>query len=406
MADSPSRIWFINRFFWPDHSATSQILTDLAFDMAERKLDVHVIASRLAYDDPSAKLPAHECVKGVTIHRVATTRFGRSRLIGRACDYASFYVSTFFAAMRMVGRGETMVVKTDPPMLSIPLGLVARLKGARQVNWLQDVYPELAAKLGVRLADGMIGRALGKLRNRSLTRANTNVMIGERMAEFFEKSGGGGRRQVIHNFTADDTVVPIARDANPLRRSWGYGAGDLVVGYSGNLGRAHDLATMLGAARELRDRNGIRFLFVGGGHLRSDLEAIKTTEGLSSIDTRPYQPRDQLPLSMSVPDVQWLSLRPELEGMIVPSKFYSAAAAGRPVIFIGDSDGEVARMIQRGNCGWTFAPGDSKALAATLGLLADDPAAVAEKGRNARALIDREFTRARAFDAWHALLTE
>ena len=141
------RVVFVNRYYWPDHSATAQMLTDLATGLAARGWAVTVIASRLRYDG-GAPLPPREQRDGVAIHRVATTRFGRGALLGRAIDYASFYLTASLAAWRLLGRGDIVVAKTDPPLLQIPLGLVARLRGARQVNWMQDVYPELAAALG------------------------------------------------------------------------------------------------------------------------------------------------------------------------------------------------------------------------------------------------------------------
>src|ERR1700684_4421799 len=84
------RLIFINRFFAPDHSATSQILSDLVFDLAGAGREVHLVASRQIYDDPKAALPERETINGVDVHRVASTGFGRAGLIGRSIDYGSF----------------------------------------------------------------------------------------------------------------------------------------------------------------------------------------------------------------------------------------------------------------------------------------------------------------------------
>ena len=90
------RLVFVNRFFHPDHSATSQILSDLCFALAAHGHDVHVVTSRLRYDDPSLALPANETASGVTVHRVWTSRFGRGTLPGRAMDYLTFYLSVLW----------------------------------------------------------------------------------------------------------------------------------------------------------------------------------------------------------------------------------------------------------------------------------------------------------------------
>ena len=396
------RVVFVNRFYWPDHSATAQILTDLATGLAALGWDVTVVASRLRYDGGEA-LSARETHDGVEIHRVATTRFGRGALAGRAIDYASFYLTAMIAAFRILRRGDILVAKTDPPLLQIPLSLVSRLRGARQVNWMQDVYPELAVALGIRQLAGWPGQALMVLRSRSIRSSAATVAIGARMKEALVAAGAEPIRITeIHNW-GDDAVLAAADDPAVLREAWGFSAKRLVVGYSGNLGRAHELDTMLAAARILAAQNApIDFLFVGGGALRDRLDAA----ALPNVSLKPYQPRAELPRSMAVADLHWLSLQPELEGLIVPSKFYGAAASGRPILFIGDADGEVARLIHRHDCGWTFRPGDGAAVATLLGELAVNRGVLAERGRSARAMVRDYFSRAQGIAAWDALLRE
>lgn len=136
-----ARLIFINRFFYPDHSATSQILSDLAFHLANEGHEIHVITSRQIYDDSRAALAGYETVNAVHVHRVASTQFGRSALLGRAFDYLSFYRSVRRSLTELTGPNDLIIAKTDPPLLSVVAGAVARRRGARLVNWLQDNLP-------------------------------------------------------------------------------------------------------------------------------------------------------------------------------------------------------------------------------------------------------------------------
>ena len=295
---------FVNRFFYPDHSATAQILADVARHLASRPEVVMVVASRLLYDDPEVKLLANEAWGNVEIVRVWTTRFGRSNLLGRALDYLSFYASATLSVLKRARRGDVVITKTDPPLLSVPIGFAARAKSANLVDWLQDLYPDIAEKLGVGIASGWSGKLLRSLRNRSFTRAQTNIVIGECMAEHLEREGIAAERlHIIHNFVDDNAINPVDIETNPLRESWGFSQDDFVVGYSGNLGRAHDLDTILDAATVLENQHQIKFLFVGGGHLRARLEAEAERRGLKNLILKPYQPREQLPLSLGVADL-------------------------------------------------------------------------------------------------------
>ncbi|MDB5676833.1 MAG: bme8 [Sphingomonas bacterium] len=400
------RLLFVNRFYYPDHSATAQILTDLAEALAARGWEVGVIASRLRYDDPMGLLLAHDTHAGVTIRRVWSSRFGRTGLIGRAIDYLSFYITAFFAILATARRGDLVIAKTDPPLLSVVASIAVRLREATLINWLQDLYPEVAAELGVGAMHGPAGRVLRHLRNASLRRARLNIAIGERMAERIAAEGVSAKQiAVMPNWSDETAIRPLPRGGVGLRDEWGFGDA-FVIGYSGNLGRAHEFETLLGAARLLIDRHDILFLMIGGGHESARLAARVADEGLADrFRFRPYQPRERLSESLGVADVHWLSLRPEMEGLIVPSKFYGIAAAGRPVLAITDLDGEIARIVSREACGVAIAPGDAAGLAAVIEQLAGDPARVAAMGNAARAVIEREFGRADAFARWDKLFS-
>jgi colanic acid biosynthesis glycosyl transferase WcaI len=401
------RLIFINRFFHPDHSATSQLVSDLASHLAQSGWEVHVITSRQIYDNPKASLPVTEIAIGAHVHRVFSTRFGRVNLLGRGIDYLSFYISVWRQVLALARSGDIVIAKTDPPLLSILAQRAARRRGAHLVNWLQDLFPEIAIRLGVPLVDGRFGRALIALRDRSLKAARANVVVGAQMGE--RLSAQGIRPQVIHvipNWTDDGTIRPVPNEANTLRRQWKL-EGKFVVGYCGNLGRAHEFETILAAAKRLRGRPHVVFVFIGGGYQIDELSRRVKDDGLqSSFRFFPYQARELLGYALSVPDVHWISLKPELEGLIVPSKFYGISAAGRPTIAITAGDGEVARLVAEHNCGVVIEPGDADALADVIIQLALDRPRLEAMGIRARNMLDAKFARRLALQRWQALLED
>jgi len=211
---------------------------------------------------------------------------------------------------------------------------------------------------------------------------------------------------VIPNWCDDEAIKPVAQIDNPLRQTWGLDS-KFVLGYSGNLGRAHEFETMLAAAERLRGDPRIVFLMTGGGKRFDELAGIVKRRDLeSSFRFRPYQERTSLPYSLGVPDMHWLSLNPKLEGLIVPSKFYGIAAAGRPMIVIADSRGELARLVQDHGCGIVIEPGDADALASAVSHFSRAPELVADMGVRARAMLDARFTRRKQFERWRKLLDQ
>jgi glycosyltransferase involved in cell wall biosynthesis len=177
-----------------------------------------------------------------------------------------------------------------------------------------------------------------------------------------------------------------------------------VVGYSGNFGRAHEFHTLVGAARLLRDDPAFLFLMTGGGVKAHQLQQAVAQERLTSFLFQEYQPAEVLSDSLAAADIHLVSLLPELEGLIVPSKVYGILAAGRPVLYIGDPDGDVGRMIREHSCGICVSIGESARLAAQLRSLRDDPSRLAAMGRNARRLALERYTSEHAVAAWLAFL--
>ena len=138
---SGPKLIFVNRFFHPDESATSQILSDLCFDLAERGWDVRVVASNLDNSGGSARLHRCEEVRAVAVSRVWSTNWGKRSLLGRIADYLSFYPSAFLELIRLCDPGDVVVVKTDPPLVSLVAMAAATIRRGRVVNWLQENVP-------------------------------------------------------------------------------------------------------------------------------------------------------------------------------------------------------------------------------------------------------------------------
>lgn len=400
------KIVLVNRYFYPDHSATSQLLSDLAFHFASQDRQVHIITSRQRYDEAGARLPARETIRGVSVHRVWTTTFGRGRLPGRALDYLTFYLFTALAVLRLASRGDVVVAKTDPPLLSLVAWPAARLKGARLVNWLQDVFPEVAGAVGMGWARGWAGRLLASLRDRSLRAAHLNVVLGSGMQRYLISRGvDPGKLRVITNWADGELLRPVKPEDNRLRREWGL-HGKFVVGYSGNMGRVHEFETILGAAETLKKDASIVFLFIGDGAQRKWLEDEAKRRELANVRFQPYQPSDRLAESLSAPDAHLISLRPEVEGYVVPSKFYGIAAAGRPSLFVGSTTGEIAQIVNESRCGVVVQTGDVERLAAAINNLKSDPAQCLDYGANARRVFEERYDRRIALAAWNKVLME
>lgn len=396
------RIILANRYFHPDQSATSRMVSSLAFSLASDGVEVHVITGRQYHNRNDERLPANETIDGVHVHRLWTTGFGRGKLAGRSIDYATFHLSAAVWWAKHARKDDICVICTDPPLLAITSALPIRLRGAKLGNWVMDLFPETAIELGLLRPNAISTKIALALRDWSMRHAALTICPIDGMARYLAQKGfDRNRLSVVHHWSDKNEIQPIAPASNALRRKWGM-SHRFVIGYSGNFGRAHDFTTMLDAASKLDGMKSIAFLLVGEGQQKAYVEAEIIKRGLNNVFMQPFQPVERLSESLGAANVHLVSLKPELEHCIVPSKFYGILAAGRPTIFIGDPDGEIGTTIRTFECGIAVRPGDVDGLVKAILRLKRSLVHRTAMGNNARYLMETAYSREYGTAMWQS----
>jgi colanic acid biosynthesis glycosyl transferase WcaI len=369
------KILFINQFFWPDSSATSQQLTDLATGLAQRGNQVTVLCGEGGY----AKVDAGAVPPPVKVIRVKALPFSKSK-VTRLLSYLSFYVSAFSRGLT-APKADVVVSLTTPPLISLLGTFIKTLRGSRHFIWEQDIYPDVAIDLNYIRKGGTVDRVTGVLADYSRRHSDGIIALGECMKQRLVLRGIPAEKiSIAENWSSADAITPMKRPGNPK---------ELVLLYSGNLGLAHDVDTIAGAMKNLRDDLRFRFLFVGSGGKRKQLQEFCDSNGIASLEMRGYVPRNKLSEGLAAGDIGLVTQSNVCWGTVVPSKVYGILAAGRPVLFIGPKVATPALVIERHDCGWQIEPGDVEGLTSLLQHLAAHPEDVEAAGRRARqALLD------------------
>lgn len=394
-----ARILLVNQYYWPDHASTAQHLTDLAESLAEHGHDVHVLCARRGSRPGGAARPAREQHNGVTIHRVGATSLGRGATLRRMTDYLSFHAGALVQAFTM-RRYDVVVTLTTPPLIGIVGALLQKVKKSKHVIWSMDLHPDASLALGG-MRRGRRGVAkLAALADAVCRGADRIVAIGPYMADrLLAKNVAANRIVAIPVWSRRDEVYPLPREGHALRAQLGL-SDKFVVMYSGNHGLAHSFGEFLAAARELRHRDDIVFLFVGDGPRHAEVAAEKRLRDLGNVRLLDFFARGHLHESLSVADAHLVSLRSEMTGICVPGKLYGAMASGRPVLFVGPVHCEVADTVRDAACGLAFAPGDWRGLVEAITQLADDPALARELGERGLSEFVAEYERDACCARW------
>jgi putative colanic acid biosynthesis glycosyltransferase WcaI len=390
------RIVLLNQYYAPDEAATAQIAGDLGAFLAAAGHHVEAICCDRSYANPQRRYVRNEVVDGVSVHRVRTSAFGRSSKTGRMFDYAGF---VFGSVVQLLSgrRPDVVIALTTPPMIAaIPL-LLRHLRRFKVVFWSMDVYPDLAFRLGAIGARSAAGRIATGVASWILRSADVTVALGETMAVRLRESGGRNVA-VVHNW-ADEQTIPADGDRpaaeGPSR--------PFVLLYSGNLGLAHEFDTLIAAATQLAtELPDIQFSFAGVGPRLSEVQAA--TRDLPNVEFRSFVPRSRLGESLRAADVHLVTLRPDMAGLLVPSKIYGILAAARPTIYIGPMSGEVHDILSEGRCGTTIRNGDVSGLVAAIRSYASDPVRRQSEGANARRVFESRFTKANGLRSFQQIV--
>ncbi len=339
-------VCFLNRVYPPASGATGALLAELTPALVDRGWRVTVLTG-----PAEGAAPSEITGEGVHVERVGALPFTRESTWRRGLAYASLFPAFVTRALR-IPPPDVLVTKTDPPMLKVLGPLLARWTGARTVHWAQDLYPEVAEGIGVIAEDGVLARTMRRLSTWALRGHDHILTVGRCMRERIVEDRGlpSETVSVLPNWPPS-SVAPISHEKNAFRDEHDH-EDRFVVTYSGNMGLAHPFDAVLDAAAQLEaDRPTIQFLFVGAGPRKADLQRQVDRHELSNVAFLPFQPRERLAESLSAADLHLVTMRPELEGLVVPSKLYGALGAGRPALFLGPAGSEAARTVREHDCG-------------------------------------------------------
>ncbi len=294
---------------------------------------------------------------GIQIHRARP--YHRGSNLGRFLSWLGY---TFHAAWWLLRRERSapLLVFTNPPIVIWMCWLLNRLFGLRYAVMVHDIYPDTVVRMGV-LSPNSTLAAAWRLANRlAYERAEAVMTLGNHMANHL------GRQFDPAKTTAGELLVvepwaDVARLDLSGRANWfaerHRQTDKLTVMYSGNMGRGHDIESLLTATEAFTDDPSIAFMFIGAGPKWKLVDEYVARRRPGNITLLPWQSESELPFTLSTASLGVVSLEPELTGLAVPSKAFYFLAAGVPVLGICESETELADTINQFGCGRVTSPG-------------------------------------------------
>jgi len=390
------RIIIVTHYFPPETGAPQARLSALAAAWAADGDDVTVLTGMPNH--PTGVVPSEyrgairrrERCDGYRVLRTwlyATPNEGVAR---KTIGHLSFMVTSVLLGGRASGPADAVVV-SSPTFFAIGAAwLLAKLKGARLVVEVRDLWPAIFTELGVLTYRPAI-RLLERLELAAYAAADTVIVVSDGFrANLIERGVPADKVHTIRNGVRPGEFDPRAPADPGLRARLGAGPGDCLVLYAGTHGISQGLTSVADAAERLAGE-AIRFAFVGEGADKQRLRDRVAELGLRNVTLLPGVPHEQVPALLAAADLCLVPLRNvPLFSAFIPSKMFECLAAGRAVV--GSVTGEAAQiLLEAGAC--VVPPADSAALAEAIRALAADSQRRQAMGRQGRCFVEKYFDR-------------
>ena len=381
---------FLNQYYPPDAAPTGVMLEGLVQGMLAAGHEVTVLCTDGGYaagdtTDGHPAEPAAVAHPALRIIRIGATNFGRGTFGGKLLDYASYYLWVAWKLCLLQPQPTRIVALTTPPYLAVLARLISKFRRADHAHWVMDLYPDVMVAHRMLGERSLVCRILAGLTRWGFggKRCAAVLTLGPDMAARVRCRMGAAEAADIVQWVPlwgmeETSARPVAASddgagepppgvadpcttvaAQSLRQRRGWGANELIVMYSGNMGLGHRFTEILTASLELTldsAEQPVRMVFFGKGKRRVEIASFIREHQECAVELHDYAPAKGLVTHLQSADVHLASLDPAWTGTMVPSKVQGIFAAGRPVIFIGSAESSIGQWVHESGGGWVVTP--------------------------------------------------
>ena len=343
--------------FSPDGVSTAYLYNDIALGFKKANYDVVVLTTSPHYnviDSALEKQPLkiksfglyyESDFDGIRVIHVPLKKY-KSTLV-RILSFIYWHISSFFIGLSI--KNIDFVLSPSPP-LSIGLIsiLISKIKNAKFVYNVQEIYPDLLIKQG-NLKSKPIIKALKWLEKFVYSNAAAVITIDklfyDQIAERFEDKT---KLKVVSNFVDTDLYKPVVGEIK-LPSAFENDPDRVKILYAGNIGFYQDWESIFYAADKLRDEK-IDFWIIGEGVRKNYLLEMIQKNNFNNIKLLPYQDRELMPTINGFADIHFISISKEMEQEGFPSKVYTIMACEKPMIVITGKNTPLYNFLSELNC--------------------------------------------------------
>lgn len=348
------KIWLFSEFFYPIVTSTGYYMTELAIYFA-RRMNVGVICMGANYNAvQSVNFKKEEIYEGINIYRILNGDINKDSFVKRTIRLLWASWNMFIKAVVHVKKGDVLFVVTNPAFLIVFMPILKVLKQSRYILLVHDVFPENLVALGQIQETSLGYSCMKRFFDYLYSKTDVNISIGRDMNEVIgNKTKNRVKTYFIPNWSEVDVIFPVDKENTDLYKKSDKVQNKFIFQFAGNLGKLQGIDNLLDSIGMLENQN-ICFLFIGAGARCSYIK--EQTEHNNNIILMNNIDRSRQNDFLNACDVAIITLTEGMYGLGVPSKSYNIMATGKPILFIGDKNSEIAICIKEYDLGWVVEP--------------------------------------------------
>jgi colanic acid biosynthesis glycosyl transferase WcaI len=392
------RILVLGINYAPERTSVAPFATGLCEHLAANGNKVTVVTAFPYYpewrvwDGYRGSFYRKECINGVNVHRVAHYVPRKpSRLAERLAYDISFTVNCLVAAL-FTGGCDLIYCYCPPPTVALAAYLLSLIKGAAYVMKLSDLASDVALATGI-MKPGFALRLARMFEAFTYRNAKAVICVCQGFIDRLRERGVSEERLYLIPDWGDTENLRPGAEGSAFRLANQLSPDEFLVFHTGNMGKKQRLMNVVSAAEASRNEPDLKWIIVGQGEERVQLQEEISRRGLTNIKMLPLQPVELLSEMYGSANLLLLNQAAAVEDAVIPSKLLTYMGAGRAIVAAVSEKSEAARQIHRANCGVVVPPENPKALVAAVLLLRKDAGLRRKLGANARAFAETYFTR-------------
>jgi glycosyltransferase involved in cell wall biosynthesis len=402
------KLWIVTELFYPDETSTSYILSKIANRLTD-KYDVNVITGSALYQKNKAvDSTDFQLDNRINLIRVDIRETDKNNLLKRTLKLISSSVNLTFTLWRNAARTDKVLIVTNPAPLLILTGLLKRLIKFELTILVHDVFPEntIPAKV-IQSKSSMIYRLLLPVFNRAYASADSLIVLGRDMENVVHNKLKHSKKTpavvIVENWADTGSIMSAPQENSLIQKR--HSESKITIQYAGNIGRAQGLSSFLEILNEASNKN-ICLDFWGDGAVKDELSEFADAHKLNGRVTfnGVYSRAEQNDILNST-DISLVTLSDGMYGLGVPSKTYNIMASGKPILFIGELNTEIALMIQEEKIGFCFDPNNKQSLTDFLNnFTTTDFEKLKVMGNKAREIAETKFSEKIIMDKYLSII--